>query len=79
MRTELSYHQSEFENYVVRNPTNVTFCLKELRAVIMFAEPANLPVLISFSEPGRCVTLNFYIPYEIKHINIIWGNIITFV
>lgn len=52
MRTELSYHQTEFENYIVGNPTDVTFCLKELRAVVMFAEPANLPVLISFTAPG---------------------------
>lgn len=53
MRTELSYHHTEFESYVVENPTKVTFCLKELRAVVMFAEPANLPVVLSFNEPGR--------------------------
>ncbi|XP_066901505.1 cell cycle checkpoint control protein RAD9A isoform X2 [Halyomorpha halys] len=53
MRTELCYHQTEFESYVVENPTNVTFCLKELRAAVMFAEPANLPIILSFNEPGR--------------------------
>ncbi|CAH1389731.1 unnamed protein product [Nezara viridula] len=55
MRTELCYHRTEFESYVVENPTKITFCLKELRAVVMFAEPGNLPVILSFNEPGRPV------------------------
>ncbi|KAK9502277.1 hypothetical protein O3M35_011076 [Rhynocoris fuscipes] len=52
MRTELCFHPSEFENYTVNNPACITFCFKELRAVLAFAEPSNLSVGMSFSSPG---------------------------
>uniref|UniRef100_A0A0A9WPV6 Cell cycle checkpoint control protein RAD9A n=1 Tax=Lygus hesperus TaxID=30085 RepID=A0A0A9WPV6_LYGHE len=53
MRTELCFHPTEFENYSVSNPTSVTFCFKELRAVLAFAEPSGLPIICKFSTPGR--------------------------
>ncbi|XP_014253990.1 cell cycle checkpoint control protein RAD9A [Cimex lectularius] len=52
MRTELSFHPTEFESYTIGNPSCVTFCFKELRAVLAFAEPSNLSVKISFDMPG---------------------------
>ncbi|KAF6198082.1 hypothetical protein GE061_007828 [Apolygus lucorum] len=53
MRTELCFHPTEFENYSVSNPTSVTFCFKELRAVLAFAEPSGLSIISKFSTPGR--------------------------
>lgn len=53
MRTELCFHPTEFERYSVLNPIAITFSFKELRAVLAFAEPSNLPVMASFSSPGR--------------------------
>ena len=53
MRTELCFEPSDFEGYKVDLPSKITFCMKEFRAVITFAEPANLPVTMSFSSPGK--------------------------
>jgi cell cycle checkpoint control protein RAD9A len=52
MRTEVCFEPSEFEWYKVDSPTIITFCLKELRAAVMFAEPANLPISMAFNAPG---------------------------
>uniref|UniRef100_A0A023F055 Cell cycle checkpoint control protein RAD9A n=1 Tax=Triatoma infestans TaxID=30076 RepID=A0A023F055_TRIIF len=70
MRTELCFHPSEFETYTVFHPTCVTFCFKELRAVLSFAEPSNLSVTISFSSPGMPIL--FQVPnhpaYEANYV-----------
>lgn len=60
MRTELCFHPSEFETYSVFHPSCVTFCFKELRAVLSFAEPSNLSVTMSFSSPGMPILFQVY-------------------
>lgn len=53
VRTELNLNAGEFEGYSVGTPTAVTFCLKELRAVLLFAEPIRMPVNIYFDTAGK--------------------------
>lgn len=55
LRTELSLQSSEFEVYDVGNGSCVTFCLKEVRPLLAFAEHISVPVSIRFSTPGMLV------------------------
>ncbi|KAL1131240.1 hypothetical protein AAG570_010858, partial [Ranatra chinensis] len=70
MRTELSFGPSEFTSYSINNPTKITFCLKEFRAVLIFAEPSNLPVTMSFNSPGLPVIFQVvnHPAYEAKYV-----------
>ncbi|VVC29387.1 Hypothetical protein CINCED_3A002503 [Cinara cedri] len=52
LRTELSLQSSEFDIYDVCGGTCITFCLKEIRPLLAFAEYMSLPVIIRFSSPG---------------------------
>ncbi|XP_064198001.1 cell cycle checkpoint control protein RAD9A isoform X1 [Anguilla rostrata] len=56
--TELSLSAKEFEQFTVGCPGRVTFCLKEMRGLLMFAESSGLPVSLHFDEPGRPVILS---------------------
>ncbi|KAJ8382390.1 hypothetical protein SKAU_G00031680 [Synaphobranchus kaupii] len=57
MLTELCLSAEEFEQFTVSCPTRITFCLKEMRGLLMFAESSGLPVSLYFDEPGRPVVL----------------------
>nr|KAG5713258.1 hypothetical protein BaRGS_007785 [Batillaria attramentaria] len=56
VHTELSLVPEEFDQYQVGVDTDITFCLKELRAILAFAETAGLPLNIHFETAGRPVT-----------------------
>ncbi|KAJ8269393.1 hypothetical protein COCON_G00120000 [Conger conger] len=58
MLTELSLTAEEFEQFTVGCPACVTFCLKEMRGLLMFAESSGLPVSLYFDAPGRPVILS---------------------
>ncbi|KAJ8371878.1 hypothetical protein AAFF_G00299160 [Aldrovandia affinis] len=58
MLTELCLSAQEFEHFAVSHPTHITFCLKEMRGLLMFAEASGLPVSLYFDEPGRPVVLS---------------------
>ncbi|KAG9345582.1 hypothetical protein JZ751_008726 [Albula glossodonta] len=58
MLTELCISAEEFEQFAVSAPTRITFCLKEMRGLLMFAESSGLPVSLYFDEPGRPVVLS---------------------
>ncbi|XP_052797661.1 cell cycle checkpoint control protein RAD9B-like isoform X2 [Mya arenaria] len=53
MHTNLSLEPDEFDNCQVGVDTEVTFCLKELRAILGFAEVTTLPLTINFETAGR--------------------------
>lgn len=55
LRTELILQSSEFDIYNVSGGTCITFCLKEIRPLLAFAEHMSLPVSIRFSSPGMYV------------------------
>ncbi|NXU59529.1 RAD9A protein, partial [Turnix velox] len=60
MVTELCLSEDEFQTVAVAPGSSITFCLKEFRALLTFAEASNLPLTIHYDEPGRPVifTLN---------------------
>ncbi|ROT76528.1 hypothetical protein C7M84_004896 [Penaeus vannamei] len=59
IHTVLTLEAGEFDRYNITGEGEVTFCLKEFRAVLTFAEPVNLPVTCHFSNPGRSQNSTF--------------------
>ncbi|NXW71890.1 RAD9A protein, partial [Hirundo rustica] len=55
MVTELWLAEDEFQTVAVVPDSHITFCLKEFRGLLSFAEASNLPLTIHFDEPGRPV------------------------
>lgn len=55
MQTELRLGSGEFSRYDVTADKEITFCLKELRAVLAFQDYLALPINLYFDEPGRFV------------------------
>ncbi|XP_066467580.1 cell cycle checkpoint control protein RAD9A isoform X2 [Tiliqua scincoides] len=53
MKTELCLSEDEFQAFHIKKETQVTFCLKEFRGLLSFAESSNLPLNIHFDIPGR--------------------------
>ncbi|KTG05181.1 hypothetical protein cypCar_00015367 [Cyprinus carpio] len=58
MMTELCLSSEEFDHFAVGTQTSVTFCLKELRGLLVFADSSGLPVSMYFDEPGSPVILS---------------------
>ncbi|KAA8588884.1 hypothetical protein FQN60_010229, partial [Etheostoma spectabile] len=56
MLTELCLASDEFDHFAVQAHNSVTFCLKELRGLLVFAESTGLPISMYFDEPGRAHT-----------------------
>ncbi|NWH75844.1 RAD9A protein, partial [Piaya cayana] len=53
MVTELWLGRDEFQAVAVAPGSRVTFCLKEFRALLSFAEASNLSLTIHYDTPGR--------------------------
>jgi len=53
VRTELCLEPGEFDLYNIGVGTSITFCLREFRALLSFAEAVNLPVTANFDTGGR--------------------------
>uniref|UniRef100_A0A665TA91 Cell cycle checkpoint control protein n=1 Tax=Echeneis naucrates TaxID=173247 RepID=A0A665TA91_ECHNA len=53
MLTELCLASDEFDHYAVQAHNSITFCLKELRGLLVFAEATGLPISMYFDDPGR--------------------------
>ncbi|XP_068922587.1 cell cycle checkpoint control protein RAD9A isoform X2 [Petaurus breviceps papuanus] len=53
MMTEMSLSEDEFQQLQAQEGASITFCLKEFRGLLSFAESANLPLNIHFDAPGR--------------------------
>uniref|UniRef100_A0AAR2J8L8 Cell cycle checkpoint control protein RAD9A n=1 Tax=Pygocentrus nattereri TaxID=42514 RepID=A0AAR2J8L8_PYGNA len=57
MMTELCLSSEEFDHFALSSQTSITFCLKEFRGLLVFAESSGLPVSMHFDEPGRYVSI----------------------
>ncbi|XP_064309025.1 cell cycle checkpoint control protein RAD9A isoform X2 [Phalacrocorax carbo] len=55
MVTELWLAEDEFQTVAVTPGSHITFCLKEFRGLLTFAEASNLPLTIHYDVPGRPV------------------------
>ncbi|XP_061855887.1 cell cycle checkpoint control protein RAD9A [Colius striatus] len=55
MVTELWLAEDEFQAVAVAPGSCITFCLKEFRGLLTFAEASNLPLTIHYDVPGRPV------------------------
>ncbi|NWH43547.1 RAD9A protein, partial [Fregata magnificens] len=55
MVTELWLAEDEFQTVAVAPGSHITFCLKEFRGLLTFAEASNLPLTIHYDVPGRPV------------------------
>ncbi|XP_017041581.1 cell cycle checkpoint control protein RAD9A [Drosophila ficusphila] len=53
MRTQLKLKPSEFDQYQVSKETIITFCMKEFRAFLLFAECLNASMTLQFDDAGR--------------------------
>ncbi|XP_048215682.1 cell cycle checkpoint control protein RAD9A isoform X2 [Perognathus longimembris pacificus] len=53
MVTEMSIGEEDFQQLQAPEGAAITFCLKEFRGLLSFAESANLPLSIHFDAPGR--------------------------
>lgn len=54
IKTLLSiFRPEEFENYKIAEETTITFCMRELRAILNFAESMNISVSANFEGPGK--------------------------
>ncbi|KAF8767775.1 Cell cycle checkpoint control protein RAD9A like protein [Argiope bruennichi] len=58
VHTELTLESEEFELFEVDQETKITFCLKELKAVLNFCEGFNVPVSIKCQTGGRPITFS---------------------
>ncbi|XP_078064888.1 cell cycle checkpoint control protein RAD9A-like, partial [Mustelus asterias] len=52
MLTELSLTAEEFDEFCIKEESEITFCLKELRGLLGFAEASGLPLTVHFQGPG---------------------------
>ncbi|XP_014670806.1 PREDICTED: cell cycle checkpoint control protein RAD9A-like isoform X2 [Priapulus caudatus] len=53
VQTEVTLAPEEFDNYQVGVDTEVTFCLKELRAILAFTEAVGQPLAAYFETAGK--------------------------
>ena len=53
VHTELNMTSAEFDFFDVGQKSSVTFCLKELRAFLGFADAYSLPVSVCFDVGGK--------------------------
>uniref|UniRef100_UPI00398F7689 cell cycle checkpoint control protein RAD9A-like n=1 Tax=Pristiophorus japonicus TaxID=55135 RepID=UPI00398F7689 len=53
MLTEIVLTPLEFDDFCVQEEAEITFCLKELRGLLGFAEASGLPLSVHFNGPGR--------------------------
>ncbi|XP_025071909.1 cell cycle checkpoint control protein RAD9A isoform X2 [Alligator sinensis] len=68
MVTELCLSEDEFQDVRVPQETQVTFCLKEFRGLLSFAESSNLPLSIHFDTPGRPAVFSLEDPLLEVHL-----------
>ncbi|XP_014865063.1 PREDICTED: cell cycle checkpoint control protein RAD9B isoform X2 [Poecilia mexicana] len=53
--TEMSLHPNEFDYFQMGLDSDITFCLKELRGMLSFAESRSLPVSVYLNAAGKPV------------------------
>ena len=53
VHTELTMHPNEFQSFEVSSDCSITYCLKELRAMIALADAFDLPLNASYGKANE--------------------------
>eukprot|EP00058_Branchiostoma_floridae_P026342 XP_002611833.1 hypothetical protein BRAFLDRAFT_123364 [Branchiostoma floridae] len=65
LHTQMSLAAEEFDYFQIGVDTELTFCLKELRAILAFAEAAGMPLSLHFETSGKsCAGGNSFLPMD---------------
>lgn len=65
------FRSQEFDQYRISEPTTITFCLKELRAILNFADALSLDMTINFETAGKYVDVDATVRlYRIAYTNL---------
>lgn len=51
----------EFEEYKIGETTTITFCMRELRAILNFAESMNINISANFDTAGKYENFHVYL------------------
>lgn len=71
LHTELTIDPRDFEEYSVgTEPGEITFCLKEFKALLGFCEVAGQPIHIWFEQGGRPIlfSVNFFNAFDVDFV-----------
>ncbi|KAI8504857.1 Cell cycle checkpoint control protein rad9b [Branchiostoma belcheri] len=58
LHTQMSLAAEEFDYFQIGVDTELTFCLKELRAILAFAEAAGMPISLHFETSGKPIVFS---------------------
>lgn len=70
VHTELTMHPNEFEAFCVQENTTVTFCLKELRSFLAFADAFAFPLTAAYGEDGSPII------FSLNNENMLEGSLV---
>ncbi|KAM9557612.1 cell cycle checkpoint control protein RAD9A [Guaruba guarouba] len=73
MVTELWLAKEEFEAVAAAPDSRITFCLREFRGLLSFAEASNLPLSIYYDAPGRPVV--FTLEDTVLEVNLVLATL----
>lgn len=60
------HRRGEFDHYQITADTSITFCLRELRALLSFFEILTINMSVQFDTPGEYVHRTLYYQYRIQ-------------
>uniref|UniRef100_H2Y8P4 Cell cycle checkpoint control protein RAD9A n=1 Tax=Ciona savignyi TaxID=51511 RepID=H2Y8P4_CIOSA len=58
MKTEVSLSPDEFSEFQIGVDTDITFCLKDMRAILAFCEVAAMPINLHFEVGGKPIVFS---------------------
>lgn len=58
IRTEIKVEKCEFDEYKIQTETEITFCMKELRAVLLFSDNVILPLTVYFVTSSKPIVFS---------------------
>jgi len=66
LHTELSLDPNDFEEFQVTNDAQITFCLKDFKAILGFCDTSGQPVILYFERGGRpiCLSVKYFGVFE---------------